>query len=320
MTYIAAIIESIREEMERDKKVFLMGQGIQDGGSYRTAVGLCERFGPDRVRDTPVAEDSVIGCAVGAAISGMRPIVEILYCDFLLRAMDQIVNQAAKYRYMAGGNFSVPMVIRSTSGYGGSRAAQHSQSLEATFMHFPGIKIAVPSTPRDVKGLLKSAIRDDNPVMVVDAFQLLRTQGPVPEEEYVIPLGEAEVKKEGKDVTIVALSTMVLEALQAAEELAREGIEAEVLDPRTLVPLDLQAILNSVRKTNRLMVVEAGCRCCGVGSEIVSLVTEEAFDYLDSPPVRLGIPDTPIPFAASMEKFVLPGRKKIIEEVRRLLQ
>lgn len=320
MTYIAAMIEAVREEMERDERVYLLGQGIQDGGSYRTAVGLFERFGPDRVCDLPVAEDAGVGCALGAAITGLRPFLEVLYCDFLFRGMDQIINQVAKFRYMSGGQMSVPLVIRTTSGHGGNRGAQHSQSVEATFMHFPGLKIAVPSTPRDVKGLIKAAIRDDDPVIIVDAFLLLRTKGPVPEEDYTIPVGKAEVKREGKHVTVVALSTMVLEALRAAEDLAREGIEVEVLDPRWLVPLDLPAIVRSVQKTNRLVVVEAGVKRCGVGGEIISSVIEQAFDYLDSPPVRLAVLDTPIPFATKMEDFVMPNRTKIAAEIRRLLR
>lgn len=319
ITFLSALIEAMREEMERDDRVFLMGQGVQAGGSYRTAVGLLERFGPERVRDTAIAEDSVVGCAVGAAITGMRPIVEILYFDFALRAMDQIVNQAAKYRYITGGQMSVPLVIRTTCGYGASRAPQHSQSLEATFMHFPGLKIVLPSTPRDAKGLLKSAIRDDDPVILIDSLPLFGTKGPVPEGDYTIPLGRAEVKREGKDVTIVAISTMVLESLRAAQDLAGDGIDVEVLDPRTLVPLDLPAIVRSVQKTNRLMVVEAGCKRGGVGAEIITSVMEEAFDYLDSPPVRLAVPDTPIPFASQMEALVLPNRAQIAEGVRRLL-
>jgi len=319
MTYLSASIEAIQEEMERDDRVFLMGQGVQAGGSYKTAVGLLDRFGPERVRDVPISEDSEVGLAVGAALTGMRPIVEILYCDFTLRAMDQIANQAAKYRYITGGQVSVPMVIRTTCGYGSSRGAQHSQSLEATFLHFPGLKIALPSTPHDVKGLLKSAIRDQDPVIVMDHFLLFGTKGPVPDGDFTIPLGEADVKREGKDVTVVALSTMVLESLRAAEELAREGIEVEVLDPRTLVPLDLPAIVNSVQKTNRLIVAEAGCKRGGVGAEIVSSVVEVAFDYLDSPPVRLAVPDTPIPFASRMEDFVFPNKARIIENVRRML-
>jgi pyruvate/2-oxoglutarate/acetoin dehydrogenase E1 component len=320
MPYLSALAEAIREEMERDERVFLMGQGVQVGGSYKTAVGLFDRFGPERVRDTPISEDSVVGCAVGAAITGMRPIVETGSFDFALRAMDQIANQAAKYRYMSGGKLSVPIVIRTACGYGASRAAQHSQSLEALFFHFPGLKIVVPSTPRDVKGLFKSAIRDDNPVIVIDSHLLFRTEGPVPEGEWIIPLGEAEVKREGKDITVVGISTMVIECLKAAEELARDGIDTEVLDPRTLVPLDLPCIIRSVQKTNHLLIVEAGPKRGGVGAEIISSVVEAAFDYLDAPPARLAGSNTPVPFAPQMESFVLPNRVRIAEEVHRILE
>ncbi len=318
-TYVSAIVEATAEEMERDDRVFIMGQGIQAGGSFKATAGLLERFGPDRVRDTPISEDTVVGCAVGAAINGLRPIVEILFCDFTLRAMDQIGNQAAKYLYMTGGRMSVPMVIRTSTGIGASRAAQHSQSLESMFQHFPGLKIALPSTPRDVKGLLKSAIRDNDPVIVIESFTLYGNMGPVPDGDYTIPLGEADVKKEGKDITIVAISAMVPLTLRAAEELERDGIDIEVLDPRTLVPLDLPSIVRSVQKTNRLLVVEAGPKRGGAGAEIISSVMEEAFDYLDSPPARLALPNTPIPFAPQMEAFVLPSSARIAEEVRRML-
>lgn len=319
MTYLAALLEATREEMERDNKVLFMGQGMRVGGSYKTAVGLFDQFGPERVFDVPISEDSVVGIAVGAALTGMRPIVEILYCDFLLRSMDQIANQAAKYRYSTGGQMSVPIVIRTTCGYGASRGSHHSQSLEAAFLHYPGLKIAIPSTPADAKGLLKAAIRDEDPVMVFDHFSLFGGKGPVPEGDYTIPLGKAEVKREGKDLTIVAISAMVSESLLAAEELAREGIDVEVLDPRTLVPLDMSTIGNSVRKTTRLMVVEAGCKSGGVGAEIITSVIEEAFDYLDFPPVRLAVADTPMPFAPQMEKFLLPNKSRIIEEAKRML-
>jgi len=318
--YVSAIAEATAEEMERDERVFIMGQGVEGGGSFKSALGLLERFGPERVRDTPISEDSVVGCAVGAAITGWRPIVQILFCDFTLRAMDQIGNQAAKYLYMTGGQMSVPLVIRTSIGIGANRAAQHSQSLEPMFQHFPGLKIALPSTPYDVKGLLKSAVRDDNPVIFIESFALYGTKGIVPEEEYTIPLGEADIKREGKDITIVAVSAMVPEALRAAEDLEREGIDAEVLDPRTLVPLDLPGIVRSIQKTNRLLVVEAGPKRGGVGAEIVSSVMEEAFDYLDSPPARLAVPNTPIPSAPQMEAFVLPNSASIAREVRRMLE
>lgn len=320
ITYVSAIVEAVAEEMERDERVFLMGQGVEDGGSFKAATGLPERFGRERVRDVPISEDSVTGCAVGAAITGMRPILEIIFCDFTLRAMDQIANQAAKYLYMSGGRLSVPMVIRTVSGLGASRAAQHSQSLESMFQHFPGLKVVVPSTPYDVKGTLKSAIRDDNPVIVLESYLLYGLKGPVPEEEYTIPLGQADIKREGKDITIVALSSMVHQALKAAEDLEKDGVDVEVLDPRTIVPLDLDCIVRSVQKTNKLLVVEQGNKCGGVGAEIISSVIESAFDFLDVPPARLAIPNTPIPSAPQMEKFVMPNSDSIVKEVRRILE
>lgn len=319
MNYLSALVEAIREEMERDDRVIFMGQGIKAGGAFKTALGLFDQFGPGRVLDLPICEDSMVGCAVGAALTGMRPIVEILFCDFALRAMDQIVNQAAKYRYMSGGRMSVPVVLRTACGYGGSRGAHHSQGLETTFMHFPGLKVVLPSTPHDVKGLLKSAIRDDDPVICMDHLLLFGRKGPIPEEDYTIPLGKAEIKREGKDVTVVAISAMVLESLLAAEELAQEGIDAEVIDLRTLVPLDLATIVHSVKKTNHLISVEGGCNRGGLGAEIISSVLAESFDYLDAPPVRLAVPDTPIPFAPQMEAFVLPNRAQIVEQIRRML-
>jgi pyruvate/2-oxoglutarate/acetoin dehydrogenase E1 component len=320
MTYLGALIEAVREEMDRNERILLFGQGAVAGGPYNTAAGLYQRFGPVRVRDVPISENSVVGCAVGAALTGLRPIVEILYSDFLMNALDQLVNQAAKYRYISGGQISVPLVIRCAVGYGACRGAQHSQSFEAVLSHFPGLKVIVPSTPRDVKGLLKSAIRDNDPVVMFDHFQLFPFKGPVPEEEYTIPLGQADVKREGSDVTIVALSVMLHETLKAAEALAAEGIHAEVIDPRTLVPLDLDTILRSVRKTNHLLIVEGGVERHGVGAEIIASVVKEAFDYLDAPPVRLGIPNVPLPFARAMESYVLPNRTRIAHEVRQLLK
>lgn len=316
ITYLTSLIEGMREEMERDERVLLLGQGVELGGSYKTSVGLFEQFGPQRVRDVPISEESVVGCAVGAAMTGLRPIVEIMYCDFIFRAMDQIGNQAAKYRYMSGGHISVPIVIRSTSGYGSCRGATHSQMLGTTLFTIPGLKIIIPSTPRDVKGLLKSAIRDEDPVIFLDHFLLFPLKGPVPEEEYTIPLGQAEVKREGKNITVVALSTMVHEALKAAEDLTREGIEMEVIDPRTLIPLDLATIVQSVQKTNHLIVVEPGAQRGGLGAEVIACIVKEAFDHLDAPPARLAVPDTPIPFASSMENYVLPNRIGIVKEVR----
>lgn len=319
VNYRTIVASAIREEMERDSRVFLMGQGVQANGSYATSEGLFAQFGPERVRDTPICEDAMVGCALGAAITGLRPVVEILYNDFSLRAMDQIANQVAKYRYMSGGRISVPLVIRTFCGYGSSRGSQHSQSLEATFSHFPGLKIVLPSSAHAAKGLLKSAIRDDNPVIVMESFLSFKTSAPMPEGEYTIPIGKAEVKKEGNDITLVALSAMVPEAMKAADLLAGEGIDVEVIDPLTLVPLDMPTILNSLRKTSRLLVVEGGTKRGGVGGEIIASVVEEAFDSLDAPPVRLAIPNTPVPFASKMEAYILPSSLSIAEEVRRML-
>jgi acetoin:2,6-dichlorophenolindophenol oxidoreductase subunit beta len=319
VNYRTVVASGIREEMERDERVFLMGQGVQAGGSYGTSEGLFDVFGPERVRDTPISEDAMVGCALGAAITGLRPIVEILYCDFALRAMDQIGNQVAKYRYMSGGRLSVPLVIRTSCGYGASRGSQHSQSLEAMFYHFPGLKIVIPSSAYTAKGLLKSAIRDDNPVVILESFLFYRTSGPPPEGEYTIPLGKAEIKRQGKDITLLALSAMVSEAMKAADVLAKEGIDVEVIDPQTLVPLDMETIIASLQKTNRLLVVEGGTKRGGVGSEIIASVIEEAFDCLDAPPSRLAVPNTPIPFASAMEKVVLPSSSSIAAEVRRML-
>ena len=321
ITYRDALREALREEMLRDETVFLLGEDIGRywKGAFKVTKGLAEEFGDERVRDTPISESAIIGVATGAAITGMRPIAEIMFGDLSALAMDQIANQAAKLTYMFGGQTKVPLVIRMPFGAGVNIAAHHSQSLEAWFMHVPGLKIAMPSTPYDAKGLLKTAIQDDNPVMFFEHKLLYSIKGPVPEEEYTVPLGVADVKRKGEDVTIVATLYMVNKSLAAAEELSNDGISVEVVDPRTLVPLDKQAIINSVKKTGRIVIVTEDCKTGGVSAEIAAVVAEEAIDYLDAPVKRVAEPDTPIPFSPPLERFVIPDEKKIIGAVKEVV-
>jgi pyruvate/2-oxoglutarate/acetoin dehydrogenase E1 component len=318
--YREALNEALREEMIRDQRVFLLGGGIaQRGGSFKVTVGLLDRFGPKRVIDAPISEASFTGMGVGAAITGMRPVVEILFVDFTSLIIDQIVNQAAKYRFMSGGRGHVPLVLRTQGGSGGSLAAQHSQSLEAWFYHVPGLKLVMPSAPYDAKGLLKSAIRDDDPVIFIEHKLLYMEKGPVPEKEYTIDLGVGNIRRPGKDVTVVAWSGMVGRTLAAATKLAEQGIDAEVIDPRTLVPLDKELILASVRKTERLVIVQEAVRRGGVASDIASIVQQEAFDYLDAPIEIVAGRNTPIPFNAHLERAAVPQEADIIAAVRRCL-
>jgi pyruvate dehydrogenase E1 component beta subunit len=321
ITYRDALNEALREEMLRDKTVFLLGEDIGKywEGAFKVTKNLAKEFGDERVRDTPISESAIIGVAAGAAITGMRPIAEIMFGDLTALAMDQIANQAAKLRYMFGGQTKVPLVIRTPFGAGVNIASHHSQSLEAWFMHTSGLKVAMPSTPYDAKGLLKTAIRDDNPVMFFEHKLLYPIKGQVPEEEYTIPFGIADVKREGKDVTIVATLYMVHKALAAAKELSEQGIEAEVIDPRTVVPLDKKAIINSVKKTGRLVIVSEDCKTAGVSAEIAALMAEEALDYLDAPIKRVAEPDTPIPFSPPLEQFVIPNEKSIIRAVKEIV-
>jgi pyruvate dehydrogenase E1 component beta subunit len=321
LTYAEALREALRQEMQRDPRVFLMGEDIGVyGGAFGVTYGLLEEFGPERVRDTPISEEAIAGAAIGAALAGMRPVAEIMFMDFVTIAMEQLVNQGAKLRFMFGGKGKVPMVLRTPAGSGTGAAAQHSQSLEAFFVHVPGLKVVMPSTPYDAKGLLLASIRDDNPVIFVEHKLLYKTKGPVPEEEYTVPLGVAEVKREGKDVTIVATSIMVLRALQAAEELSQEGIEAEVIDPRTLKPYDAETVNRSVMKTGRALVVHEAPKTGGVGAEIVASIVEgEAFDYLDAPVKRLAGLDIPIPYNRTLEYHTVPQVENIIEAVRELV-
>jgi len=318
-----ALNEALREEMEQDPRVFILGEDVIDpwGGTFRVTEGLSTRFGPRRVRETPISEAAIVGCAVGAALLGMRPVAEIMFLDFAAIAMDQIVNQAAKLRYMTGGQTSVPIVIRTAGGAGRASAAQHSQSLEAWFTHVPGLKVVMPSTPADAKGLLKAAIRDPDPVIFIEHKMSYGVRGPVPAEEYVVPLGAADVKRAGSDLTLIATSRQVLRALEAAERVAREdGFNVEVVDPRTLYPLDTDTILASVRKTHRVLIVHEAARRGGWGAELLSQIVELAFDELDAPIVRVAAHDTPIPFAPAMEEFVIPSVDDIVAGIRRALR
>lgn len=319
--YRDALRQAIREEMARDPSVFCIGEGIAiRGGSYKVTEDLYKEFGLERVIDTPISEASFVGMAVGAAIIGMRPIVEILFVDFTCLAMDQIVNQAAKYRFMSGGQGRVPFVLRTQGGAGNGLAGQHSQSLEAFYYHIPGLHVVMPSTPYDAKGLLKTAIRHDDPVIFIEHKRLYMTEGEVPEEEYLIPFGVADIKREGQDVTIVTYSHMTLKCLQAAEILAEQGISAEVIDLRTLVPLDKACILGSVEKTGRLVVVNEACKRGCVGSDVAAMVVEEAFDYLDAPIVRVAGRNTTIPFNLNLEKVCVPSVEDVVESVMHVLE
>jgi pyruvate dehydrogenase E1 component beta subunit len=317
--YAEALREALAEEMRRDQRVFVYGEDVELGYAFTVCKGLIDEFGRERVFDTPICEQTIVGIAVGASMMGMRPVPEIQFCDLLPMCMDQICNSAAKLRYMSGGQVSLPLVVRSPAGKWGSFGAQHSQTLDAWFTHVPGLKVAVPATPYDAKGLLKTAIRDDSPVLFIERKLLYQIPGPVPEEEYLVPFGEARIHREGKDLTIVAVGRMVSEALKAAEQLEKEGVQATVLDPRTLVPLDTKAILDSVRQTHRVAIVEEGPKRAGVGGEIAALIAEEVVDELDAPIRRIAALDTPIPFSPVLENYVLPNDQKIVEAVRDLM-
>ena len=318
MMYRDALREAIDEEMGLNPLVFIIGEGIADrGGSYKVTEGLLGKYGKLRVRDTPISEASMIGAGVGAAIAGARPIVEILYIDFALLGMDQIVNQAAKFRLMTGGDGRVPFVLRTQGGTGGGVAAQHSQSLEALFYHIPGLKVVMPSVPADAKGLLKYALRQDDPVMFLEHKHLYMTKGEVPDGEHIVEFGVADIKRAGTDVTLIAWSNMVPRALQAAKDLADEGISVEVVDPRTLVPLDLPTILTSVAKTNRVVIAQEAVRRGGVASDIASLIQAEAFYDLDAPIEIIAGLNIPVPFSLELEKASVPQVDDIKAAVRR---
>lgn len=316
--YIRAITDALMEEMARDDKVFVIGEDVAlPGGSFSATRGLLEAFGAKRVKDTPISESAIVGLALGAATQGLRPVVEIMFMDFLPLCMDQIVNQVAKTRYMFGGQYQVPLVIRTPCGGGVNAGPQHSQCLESWFAHVPGLKVVMPATPYDVKGLLKAAIRDDNPVLFVENKALYGLQGEIPEEDYLVPIGKADVKKPGKDVTVVATSRMVHQSLEAARTLSEEGIEVEVIDLRTISPLDKETIFQSVEKTSRLVIAHEAVKAFGVGAEIAAMVAEEMIDCLDAPILRVGAPFTPVPF--NLESFYLPNAEDVIKAVKKAL-
>jgi len=321
MTYAEAIRSALRDEMTRDPRVFLLGEDIgRYGGAFGVTFGLLDEFGPERVRETPISEATIVGAALGASLLDMRPVAEIMFMDFILLTLDQLVNQAAKARFMFGGKATVPMVIRMAGGSGTGAAAQHSQSLESLLAHIPGLKVVMPSTPADAKGLLVSAIRDPNPVCFIEHKLLYKTKGHVPDGEITIPLGTAEVKRSGKDVTVVAGSIMLPRSLAAAERLTQSGIEVEVIDPRTLRPLDVNTIVGSVRKTGRLLVVHEACRTGGWAGEVIACVTDsEAFAYLDAPPRRLAGADIPIPYNRHLERAAVPQTEDIEREILALV-
>jgi pyruvate/2-oxoglutarate/acetoin dehydrogenase E1 component len=320
ITMREALNQAMREEMRRDPSVFLLGEEVGNyQGAYKVTQGMVQEFGEWRVRDTPIAEEAIAGIAVGAAFVGMRPVAEMMTFNFSILALDQIVNHAAKYRYMSGGQIRCPLVVRGPSGAAAQVAAQHSQALESWYVHVPGLVVVMPSTPKDAKGLLKSAIRDDNPVIFMENEVLYNLKGEVPEEEFTIPLGLGEVKRVGKDVTIVAWSRSVQVALQAGDLLAKHGIEAEVVDPRTLRPLDQDVVFDSVRKTNRCVVVEEGWRYAGFGAEIADRVQRECFDDLDAPVIRVTAADVPMPYSRMLEKAYLPQPEKVVEAARQVL-
>jgi len=321
ITYAEAIREALRQEMRKDKNVFLIGEdlGIY-GGAFGVTYGLLDEFGEERVRDTPISEAAIAGAALGAAITGMRPVAEIMFMDFTTIAMEQIVNQAAKIKFMFGGKAKVPMVVRTPAGSGTGAAAQHSQSLEAWFTHVPGLKVVMPSTPYDAKGLLISSIRDNNPIIFIEHKLLYKTTGEVPEEEYKIPLGVADIKRKGEDLTIVATSIMVQRAISASKELEKDGISVEIVDPRTLKPYDKKTIIECVKKTGKVIAVHEACKTGGFGAEIAAMISEsEAFDYLDAPIKRLGGLDIPIPYNRNLERHAVPQVEDIINAAKELI-
>ncbi len=321
MTFAQALNEAHKLEMQRDPNIYVAGEDVGVyGGIFGVTSGLLDQFGPKRVRDTPITESAIIGTAVGAASCGLRPVIELMFVDFIGVSMDQLFNQAAKMKYMFGGKAKIPMVLRATCGAGIGAAAQHSQCLEAWFMHVPGLKVVMPSTPYDAKGLLISAIRDDNPVVFLEHKILYALEGEVPDGTYTIPLGKADIKREGKDVTVIATAQAVHTALSAAGKLAGDGISVEVLDPRTLSPLDEDAILGSVRKTHRLVIVHEAVKFGGPGAEIAALVAEKAFDRLDAPILRIAAPFVPVPFSPPLEKEFIPSEEKVIRAVKTVME
>src|SRR3989337_1878607 len=319
LTFAEAVREALAEEMRRDSNVFIMGEDVAEAGTpFKVLSGLVEEFGKERVMDTPISEAGITGLATGAAMTGMRPVVDIMFGDFLTLAMDQIVNQAAKVHYMSGGKMKAPIVFRTTMGATRRSAAQHSQSLQAWVSHVPGLKVVMPSTPYDAKGLLKTAIRDDNPVVFIEDKMMFKMKGPVPAEEFTVPFGVADVKRRGEDITLVGTSSMVQVALGAAEKLSQIGISAEVIDPRTTSPLDKQAFIESAKKTSRAIVIDEGYEAYGVNAEIASVIAHGAFYYLDAPVTRMGAMDVPIPFSPALEDLTVPTEETVAAMARTL--
>ncbi|MGY6708235.1 MAG: alpha-ketoacid dehydrogenase subunit beta [Rhizobiaceae bacterium] len=321
ITLSKAVNEAIAEEMRRDPSVFLMGEDVAEAGTpFKVLAGLVDEFGTDRVIDTPISEPGFVGIAVGAAMTGSRPIVDLMFGDFLFLVMDQLCNQAAKTHYMSGGKLKVPMVLRTNLGATRRSAAQHSQSLHALVAHIPGLKVALPSSAYEAKGLMKTAIRDDNPVVIFEDKLMYNDKAPVPEEEFLIPFGAASIKRPGRDITLIGTSSMVQVAEKAAEMLAREGIDAEVIDPRTIVPLDEDTILASVRKTGRAIVIDEGHQSYGVTGEIAGRIMEKAFYHLDGPVIRMGAMDVPVPFSPALEDLAVPTPEGVVANARRLMR
>jgi pyruvate dehydrogenase E1 component beta subunit len=320
LTVKDAILEALFEEMARDDRVCVIGEDVgAAGGVFGQTKGLFDKFGAGRVVDTPISESAIFGMTVGAAMAGLRPVVEVMFGDFITLVMDQLVNQAAKIHYMSAGGFRVPLVLRTAVGVGGNLGPQHSQSLHAWIAHVPGLKVVMPQSPADAKGLFKSAVRDDNPVVFIEDRTTYNLKGPVPDDDAVVPIGRAAIVREGRDVTIVAVSRMVRQAMAAAEALAADGIEAEIIDPRTIAPLDSETILASVRKTSRALVLDAGHLDYGITGEIAATIAEKGFDYLDAPVMRLGGPVVPIPCNTALEPLVVPSDTQVIAKVRALM-
>ncbi len=318
-TYLDAIRAGLAEEMQRDSSIYVFGEDVALGGPFGVTKGLVEEFGVNRIVNTPISEGTVMGLAIGAATAGLRPVVEIMFIDFITLAMDQLINHAAKLHYMSGGQLKIPLTVRVQCGISGTMGAHHSQSLEAWFAHVPGLKIVMPANPADAKGLLKAAIRDDNPVIFVEHRGLYWTRGEVSDGETIVPIGKASVLRQGEHITIVALSSMVVPALTAARELNAEGISAEVIDPRSVSPLDVATIVESVKKTSRLIIAHEAVEQGGIGAEIVARIQQEAFYHLDSPIIRVAAPFAPIPASPTLEARFLPGKERIIDAVRQLV-
>ncbi len=320
ITMREAISQALWEEMERDENVFIMGEEVGVwGGTYAVTKGFYDHFGAKRVRDTPIAEAVIIGAAIGAALTGLRPVAELMTINFAFAAMDHIVNEAAKLRYMFGGQFTIPMVIRTPGGGGRQLGATHSQTPDAIFAHFPGLKVVAPGTPEDAKGMLKSAIRSDDPIMFIEHATLYQVRGEVPEGEYLIPLDKAKIQRPGRDVTLVTYSKMLEASTKAADELAKEGIDAEIVDLRCLRPLDMEPVLASIKKTNRAVIVEEGWRSFGVGAEVSTRIYEQAFDYVDAPVQRVAQKEVPLPYNRNLEQLALPQVEDVIKAVKEVL-